>query len=39
MLGDITPKDMVRLGRAKKLIRFIIEARSENGKETSKSAS
>ena len=37
MLGDITPKDMVRLGRSKKLIRFIMEARNENGKEGSRS--
>lgn len=30
MLGDITPRDMIRLGRAKKLIRFIVDAKNEN---------
>lgn len=32
MIGDITPRDMIRLGRANKLIKFIMEAREENGK-------
>lgn len=31
MLGDVTPRDMIRLGRSNKLIRFIMEAREENG--------
>ena len=31
MIGDITPRDMIRLGRSNKLIRFIMEARAENG--------
>jgi uncharacterized protein (DUF2384 family) len=31
MIGDITPRDMIRLGRSKKLIRFIMDAREENG--------
>lgn len=38
MLGDVTPRDMVRLGRAKKLIRFILEARNTNGPKGTKSA-
>lgn len=33
MLGDITPQNMVRLGRSNKLIKFIMEAREANGKE------
>lgn len=36
MLGDITPRDMLRLGRAKKLIRFIMDAKSQNGEEKQK---
>jgi len=33
MLGDITPRDMIRLGRSGKLIRFIMEAKSKDGEE------
>lgn len=33
MIGDITPRDMIRLGRSNKLIRFIMEAKAENGEE------
>jgi len=29
MLGDITPRDMIRLGRYKKLLKFVTQARSE----------
>jgi uncharacterized protein (DUF2384 family) len=37
MLGDITPRDMIRLGRSNKLIRFIMEARGDNGREGARS--
>jgi uncharacterized protein (DUF2384 family) len=30
MLGDISPRDMLRLGRYKKLLRFITQALEEN---------
>lgn len=30
LLGNITPRDMIRLGRYKKLFKFIFNARSEN---------
>ncbi len=30
LLGDITPRDMIRIGRFKKLRRFILNALSEN---------
>jgi uncharacterized protein (DUF2384 family) len=30
MLGDISPRDMIRSGRYKKLLKFIINALSEN---------
>jgi len=30
MLGDISPRDMIRLGRYKRLLKFITEARGEN---------
>ncbi len=30
MLGDITPRDMIRVGRFKKLLKFIQTALSEN---------
>ena len=30
MLGDITPRDMIRYGRSQKLLRFIINALAEN---------
>lgn len=30
MLGDISPRDMIRAGRAPKLLRFIMEARTAN---------
>jgi len=33
LLGDISPRDMVRIGRYKKLIKFITEARNHNGTE------
>lgn len=33
MLGDITPQNMVRLGRSNKLINFIMEAKEANGQE------
>jgi hypothetical protein len=29
-LGNITPRDMIRIGRFKKLHRFILNALSEN---------
>lgn len=32
LLGDISPRDMIRLGRYSKLIKFITEARRHNGK-------
>lgn len=30
MLGDVSPRDMIRLGRYKRLLKFITEARREN---------
>jgi uncharacterized protein (DUF2384 family) len=30
MMGYVSPRDMIRLGRYKKLHRFIIDARAEN---------
>jgi uncharacterized protein (DUF2384 family) len=30
LLGDVTPRDMIRLGRFKKLRQFILDALSEN---------
>lgn len=30
LLGNITPRDMIRLGRYKKLLKFIMNALSEN---------
>jgi hypothetical protein len=30
MLGDITPRDMIRYGRYQKLLKFILNALSEN---------
>lgn len=30
MLGDISPRDMIRFGRYKKLLKFILNALSEN---------
>lgn len=30
MLGGISPRDMIRLGRYKRLLKFITEAREEN---------
>lgn len=33
MLGNTTPRDMIRLGRYKKLYNFIIEAKTANGEE------
>jgi uncharacterized protein (DUF2384 family) len=30
LLGDITPRDMIKIGRFKKLRRFILQALSEN---------
>jgi uncharacterized protein (DUF2384 family) len=30
LLGDMTPRDMIRIGRAKKLLKFISNALSEN---------
>ena len=30
MLGDITPRDMIRYGRSQKLLKFIINALAEN---------
>ena len=32
LLGDITPRDMIRIGRFKKLQKFILNALSENEK-------
>lgn len=30
MLGDVSPRDMIRIGRFKRLYNFVIEAREEN---------
>jgi len=30
MLGDISPRDMIRLGRYKRLLKFITDAREQN---------
>lgn len=30
MLGNITPRDMIRFGRSQKLLKFILNALSEN---------
>lgn len=30
MLGNITPRDMIRFGRYKKLMAFVVEARKTN---------
>ena len=30
LLGDISPRDMIRLGRSKRLMKFILTALSEN---------
>lgn len=30
LLGDISPRDMIRLGRYKKLIKFVLNALTEN---------
>ena len=30
LLGDVTPRDMIRIGRARKLLKFISNALSEN---------
>jgi len=30
MLGDISPRDMIRLGRFKKLLKFVLNALEEN---------
>jgi uncharacterized protein (DUF2384 family) len=32
MLGNISPKDMIRLGRYKKLLNFVIQSIEENNK-------
>ena len=32
LLGDIAPRDMIRIGRFKKLRQFILQALSENEK-------
>lgn len=37
MLGDITPRDMVRLGRSNKLIKFILDAKDQNKAEKEES--
>jgi len=31
MLGDVSPRDMLRFGRYKKLLKFILNARKESG--------
>jgi hypothetical protein len=31
MLGDVSPRDMIRLGRYKRLLKFVLEARTVNG--------
>jgi len=31
MLGDVSPRDMLRFGRYKKLLKFIVNAREESG--------
>lgn len=31
MLGDLSPRDMLRFGRYKKLLKFILNAREESG--------
>lgn len=30
LLGDVTPRDMIRLGRYKKLFKFVVNALAEN---------
>lgn len=30
MLGNVSPRDMIRLGRYKRLLKFIVNARAEN---------
>lgn len=30
MLGTLTPRDMIRLGRYQKLMKFVLQARAEN---------
>jgi len=32
MLGEISPRDMIRHGRYKKLLNFVMQAKSENAK-------
>ncbi|QQG36718.1 MAG: DUF2384 domain-containing protein [Micavibrio aeruginosavorus] len=34
MLGDVTPRDMIRLGRYKRLLKFINESRSAYASQT-----
>lgn len=36
MLGNLTPRDMIRLRRSDKLIKFIMEAREYNGEKAPK---
>jgi hypothetical protein len=30
MLGDISPRDMIRFGRSERLLKFVMEARDAN---------
>lgn len=30
MIGDISPRDMIRFGRYKRLLKFVMEARDAN---------
>ena len=30
LLGNVTPRDMIRFGRYKKLVKFVLNARAEN---------
>ncbi len=32
MLGDVAPRDMIRLGRYKRLLKFVLDARSANSR-------
>jgi len=38
VLGDLSPRDMLRFGRYKKLLKFIINARQESGSGERKTA-
>lgn len=36
MLGDVSPRDMIRLGRYKRLLKFVLDAQSANGRSEKK---